>query len=105
MGENGKIIMDAAYTGDEHPPSRDVIDLLARSYEERAGTGELRAAAICVDVRVVPPGKSDKTDAISVALEHRSGEAVTAFLPYQRGWLGRIKYGQVFASVREAKFF
>jgi hypothetical protein len=105
MKLNGEIIMDGADTGGEHPPSQEVIDLLAQSYEQRAGKGELRAAAICADVRVVPPGKADKTDAISVGLEHRSGEAVAAFLPYQKGWFGRIKYGQIFASARDAQFF
>jgi len=62
----------------------------------------LRAAAICADVRIVPPGKSDKTDAISVGLEHQSGEAVTVFLPYEKGWL---RYGKLFASAREVQFF
>lgn len=93
MDPASKISMDGAQTGDEHPPSQELIDLLAQSYAQRAEAGELRAAAICADVRVVPPGKSGKTDAISVGLEHQSGEAVTVFLPYQKGWFGRISYG------------
>jgi hypothetical protein len=105
MDPAGKIIMDGAHTGDEHPPSQELIDLLTQSYAQRAEAGELRAAAICADVRVVPPGKSSKTDAISVGLEHQSGEAVTVFLPYQKGWFGKISYGGLFASARDAQFF
>ena len=105
MNASGQIDMDRADTGGEHPPTQEVIDPLTQAYEQRAGAGELRAAAICADVRVAAPGKSDKTDAIAVALEHRSGETVTVFLPYQKGWLGRIKYGQIFASARTAQFF
>jgi len=101
----GKIAMDAAYQGAEHPPSQELIDLLTQAYSRRAEAGELRAAAICADVRIVPPGKSDKTDAISVGLEHQSGEAVTVFLPHEKGWFGRIRYGKLFASAREVQFF
>ena len=101
----GKRAMDGAHTGSEHPPSQELIDLLVQAYAHRARSGELRAAAVCADVRVVPPGKVGKTDAISVGLEHQSGEAVNVFLPYQKGWFGRIRYGELFASARDPQFF
>jgi hypothetical protein len=104
MDPDGKIIMDGATTGQEHPPSQELFDLLSESYAKRANTDELRAAAICADMRVQPPGSLQKTDAISVALEHANGEAVTVFLPYQKGWFGRVRYGTVFASRRDRKF-
>jgi hypothetical protein len=97
--------MNASYTGDDRPPSQELIDSLAGTYAQRASTGDIRAAAICADVRVVPPGTATKTDAISVALEHTSGEAVTVFLPYSKGWLGRVRYGNLFASERSKQFF
>jgi hypothetical protein len=97
--------MDGAATGEDRPPSQELIDFLSRAYAQRAAAGELRAAAICADVRVVPPGKVDKTDAISVGLEHQSGEAVNVFQPYQKGWFGRIRLGKLFASARSAQFF
>jgi hypothetical protein len=105
MDLNSKITMDGAATGEDRPPSQELVDLLSRAYAQRAAAGELRAAAICADVRVVPPGKVDKTDAISVGLEHQSGEAVNVFQPYQKGWFGRIRHGKVFASARSAQFF
>jgi hypothetical protein len=105
MGADGNITMDGATTREEKPPSQELIDVLAASYATRSRTGELRAAALCADVRVLPPGSEAKTDAIQVGLEHSSGEAVTVFLPYKRGWFRRVRYGNLFASARDRQFF
>jgi hypothetical protein len=105
MDADGKITMDGATTGEERPPSQELLDLLAQSYANRANSGELRAAAVCADVRVPPPGSEAKTDAIQVGLEHSTGEAVTVFLPYEKGWFGRVRYGNLFASTRDRQFF
>jgi hypothetical protein len=78
---------------------------LSESYTKRANTGELRAAAVRADVRVPPPGSEAKTDAIHVGLEHANGEAVTVFLPYQKGRFGRVRYGNLFVSARDRQFF
>jgi hypothetical protein len=58
-----------------------------------------------VDVRVVPPGASAKSDAICAQLEHANGEAVDVYLPYKKHWLGRFTYGEIFASARDARVF
>ena len=105
MGADGNIAMDGATTGEEKPSSQELLGVLVASYSKRAHTGELRAAAVCADVRVPPPGSEAKTDAIQVGLEHSSGEAVTAFLPYKKGWFGRIQYGHLFASGRDRQYF
>jgi hypothetical protein len=107
LDPSGKVISYGVDTGDgdEHPPSQRVIDILVQAYAQKAQVGELRAVAICADVRVVPPGESSKTDAISVGLEHQSGEAVNVFQPYRKGWFGRIRYGEMFALERAAQFF
>ena len=105
MGLDGKITMDGATTGEEKPPSQELLDLLSESYAKRAKKGELRAAAVCADVRVLPPGSEAKTDAIQVGLEHARGEGVTVFLPYQKGCFGHVKYGNLFASARDRQFF
>lgn len=105
MSADGKVCMDGVATDEEHPPSQELLDLLADSYSKRANSGELRAAALCADVRVPSPGSVEKTDAISVGLEHVGGEAVTVFLPYRKGWFGRVRYGNLFASARDRQFF
>jgi hypothetical protein len=105
MGVDGKIAPAAAHTGSEQPPSQEVIDLLLAGFRRQAARGEIRAAGLCVDVRTVPPGETEKVDAICTRLEHREGDAVHVFLPYRKGWLGRVKYGELFAGRGERVVF
>ena len=105
MSSAGAIACTGGHTGDEHPPSDEVINLLVDGLREQAKRGDLRAAAVCLDVRVVPPGQSEKTDAINVRLEHANGEAVDVFVPYRRGWLGKYKFGVLFAARGDRRIF
>jgi hypothetical protein len=66
MGMDGNVAMVAGYTGDEFPPAQHVIDLLQSSFIDQAKDGTILAAGVYLDVRVVPPGASSKTDAICV---------------------------------------
>ena len=105
MNQEGKVALVAGYTADEHPASQEVIDLLTDGLRQSAGQGEIRAAGICLDVRTIPPGETQKVDAICAELEHENGEAADAYLPYKKSWFGPVKYGQLFAASRERTFF
>jgi hypothetical protein len=105
MSADGEIAHVGAHTGDEHPSSQDVIALLTAGLTEQAAQGTIRAAAVCLDVRTIPPGASEKVDAICTRLEHESGEAVDVYLPYRKGWLGKFKYGDIFAGQGEQAIF
>jgi hypothetical protein len=105
MSADGKVEAHAAYDGDEQPPSQQLIDLLTHGFRQQAAAGKIRAAAICYDVRTIPPGQSEKTDAICVSAEHQNGEAADVYLPYKKGWFGKISYGQIFAGARKREFF
>src|SRR2546426_1377236 len=67
MTTDGQIQAHGAYDGDEHPPSQQLIDLLTQAFRQQAAAGHIRAAAICYDIRTIPPGHSEKTDAICVS--------------------------------------
>ena len=101
----GKIAAYGVDTGNEHPSSQQIIDALSSAYKQKGEAREVRAVAICFDVRAVPPKQQDKTDAICVSLEHEGGETMDVFEPYQKKWFGRIGYGELFAKEREAQFF
>ena len=101
----GNIAIYGVDTGNEHPPSQQIIDTLSSVYKQKAKAREVRAVAICFDVRVVPPEQQNKTDAICVGLEHESGETADVFEPYQKKWFGRIQYVALFAAERGAQFF
>ena len=98
MDVGGGITHVGGWTGEEQPPSQDVIDVMVRGLRRQAERREIRAAAVCLDVRTIPPGQTEKTDAISVRLEHANGEAVDVFLPYRRGQSGEYEYGELFAA-------
>lgn len=105
MNAEGKIEAHAAFDGSEQPPSEQLIDLMTQGFREQAAAGKIRAAAICYDVRAIPPGQSEKTDAICVSAEHQNGEAVDVFMPYKKGWFGKISYGEIFGAKRNREFF
>jgi hypothetical protein len=50
MGTDGKIAMDGATTGEERPPSQELLDLLAASYAKQANTGELPSRTAATNV-------------------------------------------------------
>ena len=105
MSTDGKVEAHAAYDGDEQPPSQQLIDLLTQGFRQQAAAGKIRAAAICSDVRIIPPGQWEKTDAICVSAEHQNGESADVYLPYKKGWIGKISYGQIFGAARKREFF
>ena len=98
MKVDGKIDQTAASTGEEFPEPQQLIELLLGAYRAQAAKGELRAIALCFDSRTIPPGETEKTDAICVRLEHADGEAVDAFLPYQKDGKGEVFWGDLFAT-------
>ena len=105
MDIGGGIAHVGGWTGDEQPRSQEVIGVMVKGLHQQAERQEIRAAAICLDVRTTPPGHSEKTDAISVRLEHANGEAVDVFLPYSKAPSGEYEYGELFATRGEQYIF
>jgi hypothetical protein len=105
MKTDGEIEMIGAYEGQEHPKSQLLIDLMREDFKKRAENCEIRCAGICYDVRIIPPGQTEKCDAICTSLEHQSGESIDVFLPYKKAILKKIRYGEIFACPRKPEFF
>jgi|SRR5579883_338838 len=93
-----------ASNGEEFPEAQELIDLLVETFQRQCPRGVLRAVGICYDVRVVPPGQSEKFEAVCCSLEHASGEAVDVFVPYKKIDEG-IHYAAAFSWPREVQFF
>src|SRR5262245_16023188 len=74
VNSEGEIELAQADDGTEQPESTELIDMLQQGFREEAERGAIRASAICMDVRIVPPGETEKSDAISLHLEHRDDE-------------------------------
>jgi len=105
MASDGEIASVAGDVGEERPESQEVIDVLTEAFRQQAALGEIKAAGICLDARTVPPGQTEKTDAILARLEHQDGEAIDVFLPYRKGLFGKVKYGEVFATAGAPQVF
>jgi hypothetical protein len=101
----GEVRCVAGDVGDEKPESQDLIELLLNGFREEAKRGDIRAAAICYDVRIVPPGQKEKTDAIALRLEHKDGESLEAYVPYRKGFLGKYRYDDLFAGKGDRTIF
>ncbi len=99
---DGDLQMVSAYSETEHPPSQELIDLLHARLRDQARGGEIRAAGVCVDVRVRSP---HDTDAIQASLEHRDADPVNVFLPYRKRRLGDYDYGELFATAADRRVF
>jgi hypothetical protein len=105
MQSDGAMEMVGASDGNEFPKAMDLIQILEASFRKSAQLGEIKAAGICCDVRVIPPGEQDKTDAIQMTLEHLEGQTVSVFLTYRKGASKEVTYGQLFATAAEKKIF
>ena len=98
MGIDGKVAQVAGDLGTERPKSAAMVEFLQASFAKSANAGTIRAAGVCLDMYVVPPGQQQKTDAICTRLAHVSGEAVEVFVPYSRDAHGAFQLGQSFAA-------
>ncbi|XUU59435.1 hypothetical protein ACRAQ6_07530 [Erythrobacter sp. HA6-11] len=83
MLKSGEIVSASFYDGEEHSPAQNLIDLAKDAFKADADLGKLNATAIVYDVRAVPPGEVEKSDAIAVNLDHRSNYSVVVLFPYE----------------------
>ena len=102
---SGEISFAASYDDKPGIGAQEIADLLLEGFRAGAASGEYKAIALCVDVRVDSPDGSGKTDTIRVTLEETGGEAVNVFMPYRKRVLRDIAYGELVASAADRKVF
>ncbi len=104
MNSDRKIASVGGDTGDEHPKSQEMIDLLRAAFRRQAQEGTIMACALAYDIRTIPPGQSQKTDAIAVNLDHRGGMSIVVIYPY-RIENKKVTMGKSWAVKGEGKIF
>lgn len=90
MSEDGHLALETVAQHDMPPDPAMLLDLIYQQLGERVKKGLLLAFATASNVTLATPSKEGYTDAVMVEIEHRSGYAVQAFVPY------RITGGQIF---------
>jgi hypothetical protein len=103
ISPTGEVTAHSTFDGNEQPESEAVIASLVQVFQGEAREGKIRAAGICYDGRIVQDGK--KVDAVIFTLEHNSGNATKTFVPYTKGFFGKIRLGQLTAQLEEPKIF
>ncbi len=103
LGSDGQMLAVSSYPG-EGGSAEASVGLLERALQGQALTGGIRAAAVCREVRIVPPGGTCETHALCARLEHRDGTVLRYFLPYQRA-ASAYAYGEPFATPAESLLF
>ncbi len=105
ISPSGEIAHVSGWTGDERPPSADLIALLNDVFRRGATAAKYRATALVFDVRVVPPGATAKQDAIAVNLDHQDGYSVVVMFPYTFSSAGELLVSAPFASAGTKSIF
>jgi hypothetical protein len=82
LRDDGTTAMVAGYDGREKPPSLEIIDILKKSLRADAAAHKIVASAIVSDVLTTDSSTGVKTDAISVALDHRDHYSVVVLVRY-----------------------
>ena len=105
LTSDGEIAMAAAFISMDDSDPVTMIEFIVRGFQEEAGKGKIRATGVCIEMRIVPPNETEMTDVICVKLEHIEGDCLDVYLPYKKGWLGRYKFGRMFAVRGDAQVF
>jgi hypothetical protein len=98
INNKDEIVPLAAATGDEHPQSQEVIDLLEKAIIEKLKNGEAKIAGICIDVTYKPRGENYKKSAIQIKMLQSDGASIDYYLPYNN-IEDHIEYEELFDDI------
>ncbi len=93
LAADGSMPLVGAHTGDEQPSPHEVLDLLIGALHEQAGRGEIRAAAVCVNVSAGEPGEPAR-DALQYRVEGVGVEPFFTYFVYERGPDGGFQFAE-----------
>lgn len=88
--------LTAAYSENELPDSKEIIQDLIVSHKQMAQNNEIKASGIAWNAAVA--FEQTQTDAIIISLEHQDNYSVIVGLPYEIDAFNEIKYGELFAQ-------
>ncbi|HMG75403.1 MAG TPA: hypothetical protein VK582_18035 [Pyrinomonadaceae bacterium] len=101
----GEVQLAGGHGDPSHLETSEIMEMYLDAYREAAGDGSFTSTALCVDVRIQVPGRLEKTDAIQIMLEHSGGEALNAFMPYEKQAESDITYASLFATPADPRVF
>jgi hypothetical protein len=112
LNEEGDVVMERIAQQTMPPDAALLLSLLRQQLAEKAQHGGLSAVAMASNVTIAKPSDEGYTDAIMIEIEHRSGYAVKAFVPYKitggqlRGFFPRVvRFGAIRTQNADAQLF
>lgn len=112
LNQDGDVVMERIAQQTMPPDAALLLNLLRQQLAEKAQRGGLSAAAMASNVTMSKASAEGYTDAIMIEIEHRSGYAVKAFVPYKitggqlRGFFPRVvRFGAVRMQNADAQLF
>ena len=105
MNTQGEVGLVGVMPESEFPQAQEIIDLLLAQLLDDASNKLIHGSVICFSGSAIPPGETEKRDAICAHLEHASGICVAAFLPYRKEISGQVTYGELFAGNLKPQIF
>jgi hypothetical protein len=112
LNQEGDVVMERIAQQTMPPDAALLLNLLRQQLAEKAQRGGLSAAAMASNVTMSKASDEGYTDAIMIEIEHRSGYAVKAFVPYKitggqlRGFFPRVvRFGAIRMQNADAQLF
>jgi hypothetical protein len=97
VGDEVRLVM-AVPPGEDRPVSTiEILPLLHNALRQAAEPEQLRAVAVCEDVRITPAGKN-QTPAIKVLVEHRRGLCVALYMPFRKRLFLGYRFDEIFVQ-------
>src|SRR5580698_9894371 len=103
MSPSGSISRTETPKGD-HPP-KELVVLIEQSFVDGAQQGLYKATAVALDVKTVPPGKTERQNAVEVRLDHRDNYSVKVVFPYSYSPSGQLDFAPPFAVAGDKMIF
>ncbi len=104
-GHQGEVALAAGVTSDSCAPPEERISALRYGLSQAALRGEIRAAAVCSQVLITPPGSDDDVEAIRIELDCQGGQPFAVFQPYQVEPTGEVLLGDAMAAPASLRIF
>lgn len=96
-GDEVRLVM-AVPPGEDQPVSTiEILPLLHDALRQAAATEQLRAVAVCEDVRITLAG-TNQTPAVKVLLEHRRGLCVALYMPFRKRMFLGYRFDEIFVQ-------
>jgi hypothetical protein len=105
LDADGNVQSPQAWTGSEAPEARQQVDALMSTFRELAEAGNIRASALLFDCLTIPPGETERVDAVAVQLDHRDGYSAVVFFPYEIDEDKSVSFAEPFAFEGDHEIF